>query len=430
MNIIDSFASFLSKEVERNPKNARKLLLLGWRSYLAYMKVRPDRLLPPSRRYLSQAVMGEVLTAFSDPKHSCMCSLFVPGEPLSAAGLHPYSVEALSAFLAGTHVENVFTDVTGSRGVPETMCSFHRVFLGAAESSLMPAPPFLVYTNLACDGNMITFPYLKKKYGIPAFFIDVPWERSRESVDYVAEELRKMTKFLSEQTGRKITDEMISEAVRRSNRASSSYLKYLDSVKSRQIRSGMTAEMYGIFVSRILSGSKISENYTRLLLRDITAAKPMNAVKLVWIHVMPFMQPSLRNLLNDSDRICITASDIVSDGFRVVDTEDPYRGMAERMVYSAINGSTTARADYALSLAKRTGADGVVIFAHWGCKTTIGASGLIKEALESEKIPSLILDGDGCCPGNTADGQILTRMEAFLEMIEERKKAAEPAGTK
>ena len=423
MNIIDSFAQYLSKEVEKNPEAARRLLFFGWRSYLTYMKLRPDRKLPPSRRYLERTVMGEVLDAFSDPGHSCMCSLFVPGEPLAAAGIHPYSVEALSAFLAGTHVENVFTNVTGDKGVPETMCSFHRVFLGAAESDLMPRPPFLIYTNLACDGNMITFPYLKQRFQVPAFFIDVPWERSLESVDYVADELRRMTAFLSEQTGKTITGEMLREAVSRSNRASSSYEKCLDLMRSRQIRTGMTAEMYGIFVSRILSGSKISERYARLLLRDLTAAGPMHAVKLVWIHVMPFMQPSLRALLNDSDSVCTVASDIVSDGFRVVDSGDPYRGMAERMVYSAFNGSTTARADYALSLAKRTGADGAVIFSHWGCKTTIGASGLIKEALETEHIPALILDGDACCPGNTADGQIRTRMQAFLEMLEERKGA-------
>lgn len=428
MNIIDSFAAFLAREVDRNPLAARRILLTGWRAYLTYMKIHPDRLLPPSKRYLSEAVMGAVLEAFSKPAESCMCSLFVPGEPLAAAGVKPYSVEALSAYLAGTHVENVFTDVTGSKGVPETMCSFHRVFLGAAESGLMPKPPYLIYTNLACDGNMITFPYLQKKYNIPAFYIDVPWERSVESVDYVAEQLRKMTAFLSDVTGRRITEEMVRESVRRANRASSAYQRQLDYQRVHQLRSGMTAEMYGIFVSRILSGSRISEKYTRLLLRDVQAGKPMDAVRLVWIHTMPFMQPSLRSLLNDSDRITVTAADIVSDGFRIVDAERPYRGMAQRMVYSVFNGSATARADYAVSLAKRTGADGAVVFSHWGCKTTIGASGLIREALEEEQIPCLILDGDGCCPGNTADGQVRTRMEAFLEMLEDRRRT-EKEGT-
>ena len=343
-------------------------------------------------------------------------------EPLAAAGIHPYSVEALSAFLAGTHVENVFTNVTGDKGVPETMCSFHRVFLGAAESDLMPRPPFLIYTNLACDGNMITFPYLKQRFQVPAFFIDVPWERSRESVDYVADELRRMTAFLSEQTGKTITGEMLREAVSRSNRASSSYEKCLDLMRSRQIRTGMTAEMYGIFVSRILSGSKISERYARLLLRDLTAAGPMHAVKLVWIHVMPFMQPSLRKLFSFSDRIYLTANDIVYDAFRPFRSKDPYEAMAARMVYSAFNGKTEARIDCAEQMVRDTNAEGVILFAHWGCRTTIGASGLIRDALEARGIPTLILEADGCNPANSPDGQLMTRVEAFMEMLEEKRR--------
>ena len=30
------------------------------------------------------------------------------------------------------------------------------------------------------------------------------------------------------------------------------------------------------------------------------------------------------------------------------------------------------------------------------------------------------LDGDACCPANTGDGQLATRMQAFLELLEAR----------
>ena len=61
-----------------------------------------------------------------------MVSIFVPGELLTAAGLTPYSVEALSCFIAGTKCEQAFLRQTEKEGFPETMCSYHRVFLGAA----------------------------------------------------------------------------------------------------------------------------------------------------------------------------------------------------------------------------------------------------------------------------------------------------------
>lgn len=61
-----------------------------------------------------------------------MVSIFVPGELLTAAGLTPYSVEAMSCFIAGTQCEQPFLRKTEEEGFPETMCSYHRVFLGAS----------------------------------------------------------------------------------------------------------------------------------------------------------------------------------------------------------------------------------------------------------------------------------------------------------
>ncbi len=33
----------------------------------------------------------------------------------------------------------------------------------------------------------------------------------------------------------------------------------------------------------------------------------------------------------------------------------------------------------------------------------------------------MILDGDGCNPANTSDGQVSTRLQAFIEMLEKAK---------
>ena len=71
------------------------------------------------------------------------------------------------------------------------------------------------------------------------------------------------------------------------------------------------------------------------------------------------------------------------------------------------------------SLAERLTPDAVIQFCHWGCKQSSGCSLLLKEKLQEMGIPMLILDGDGIDRRNSHDGQIRTRLEAFLEMIEE-----------
>ncbi len=427
MNIIDTFGNVLGKELEKNPPVARKMLKTGYRAFETFGKIHPDKRLTPAQRYVANAVMDVIIDALSKPEQSAMCSLFVPGEPMAAAGITPYSVEALSCFLAGTHIEKIFLDKTSELGMPETMCSFHRVFLGAAETSLMPKPKFLMYTNLACDGNMMTFPYLKDKYGIPAYFIDVPYEKTKDSLHDLTESLKEMTVFLQDVTGKTITDDDLRLALRRQNRSAAEYRKHIEMLRSAALTTHMTSDMYGIFMARILAGTKVTNRYTNLLVKDAARAAEEYAksgkkpLRIAWVHLMPFMQPSLRSLFNFSDRLVFTASDIVYDGFRIVDETDSYEAMAKKLLFSAFNGDSSARINCAREMVKNTGAEGVVVFTHWGCKTTIGASGLIRDALESDGTPVLVLDGDGCNPANASDGQMVTRVEAFLEMLEERR---------
>ena len=104
-------------------------------------------------------------------------------------------------------------------------------------------------------------------------------------------------------------------------------------------------------------------------------------------------------------------------------SSDPYEAMAEKMVNCIYNGSVKQRIRRAEELAELTEADGGILFAHWGCKNTIGASGLIRNSLEKAGLPTIVLDGDGCNPANTSDGQVSTRLQAYLEMLRESREA-------
>lgn len=95
--------------------------------------------------------------------------------------------------------------------------------------------------------------------------------------------------------------------------------------------------------------------------------------------------------------------------------------MAKRLVYNINNGGAHRRIDAAISYAEKLHADGVIVFGQWGCKQTMGMSQLAKISLEAHGFPTLVLDGDGCDPRNVADGQMLTRISAFLEQLEAKR---------
>ena len=73
--------------------------------------------------------------------------------------------------------------------------------------------------------------------------------------------------------------------------------------------------------------------------------------------------------------------------------------------------------DEVAKFAQEFQADGVINFCHWGCKQSAGGVMLLKEKMQELEIPFLNLDGDGMDRRNSHDGQIKTRLEAFLELL-------------
>ena len=425
MNIIDRFGTVIGSQSLKDPQKARRLLLTGYRLQEKRLHFFPDRELPPSGQYVARVVMKNIIQSLTRPEHAAMVSIFVPGELVTASGLNPYSVEALSCFLAGTKCEQAFLRKTEEEGFPETMCSYHRVFLGAALTGLLPTPKCMIYTNLACDGNMMTFPYLKDSYDCPGFYIDVPYEKTRESVLYVADQLRKLKRFLEDVTGKRISEETVRITVDNSRKAAVNYKEQLLLRKDHDPVTSLTNELYALFMCHLLAGSDAAVDYTRMLLEDVKKAPEGDGLSVIWMHTLPFLQEPVKELFNYSKKLHIRACDFIADGFREMHSEDPYEAMAEKMVYCIYNGNVNQRIELAEKLAETTKADGGILFAHWGCKGTIGASSLIKHALEDADVPTMILDGDGCNPANTSDGQVATRLQAFLEMLEKGKEEAQ-----
>ena len=76
---------------------------------------------------------------------------------------------------------------------------------------MLPKPKCIVYTNLTCDANLLTFRTLADFYQVPAFAIDVPWQQNEENVQYVADQLRELKVFLEKHTGKTISEDALEE---------------------------------------------------------------------------------------------------------------------------------------------------------------------------------------------------------------------------
>ncbi|MBD5083392.1 MAG: 2-hydroxyacyl-CoA dehydratase [Clostridiales bacterium] len=355
--------------------------------------------------------------------NSAIVSLYLPCEILHAMGIYQMFPEALSCYLAAAGSEKVFIETAENNGIPKTLCSYHKAFIGMVESGVLPKPRFVINTSLACDVNHLSFRRAADFYNIPHFMIDVPSEYNEKNLKYVENQLMDMTAFIEKNSGIKLDENKLAEVMNRSRNTIKNYRKMLEFRKDIFLSDEMTSHMLSVFATHVMLGTKEAEKYTADMIKQMSACpKERKGVRLLWVHTLPYWQDALRDLINFTDRCEIVACDMAFDAIDVnVEEDNPYRFMSDRLLRNTVNGSRENRINAVLKYAKELDADGVVWYCHWGCKQTAGSSSAAKEILEKNGIPTLILDGDGCNSQNVNDGQTVTRMEAFLELLENRK---------
>lgn len=413
------FGQHLEKTLQKDPERARREILFAWKAQKAVFRHHPFPQLMPADQKLSEIMLSSMIEPLQHPDRSCIVSILTPCELVQEAGLLPYNVEGFSNCISATRCERGCIQAAEQSGIPDTLCSYHKTFLGAAGLGLLPAPKCIVYTSLSCDANLLSFPSLQKQYDVPAFFLDVPMTPSEEAVEYVAQELQDLKPFLEEVSGHRISEEDLCARVARSHRTQQNLIRYQTLRADKTVGADLCTPLYTAITNNNLLGTGEMEQYSEQLLKDIAGQPPKEGLHLYWMHSIPYWSDALKAELRFSDRAQIVGCDMGELGFVPFDPTKPYEAMARRLVYNGMNGPASRRIQRGIEQAKRAGADGVIWFDHWGCKRTLGTALLAKTAFEEAGLPLLILDGDGCDHSHGGEGQTATRLEAFLEMLEQ-----------
>lgn len=420
-DIIEFFGNYIGSITETNPDKARKRLLEAYRLFYFYQKYFPSKDSTKSSQILANSCMHTVIDSLSKPEETVLVSLFTPCELLYAFSLQPLCAEMFSSFLNGTKAERPFVLKAEENGISETYCSYHKILVGSILSGLFPRVSCIVNTSLACDANNLTFKFASHELGLPQYFIDVPYENTQEAIEYVKEELIELTKALESFTGKKLDIEKLKEITYRSNQTLALMRETIPYRKTRWLTNDLTSEMYEAILMHTGLGSKEALDYALQKLQDYQNAPTNNGLKILWMHSNPFWQDAVKNVLNNKAEQHIVATELSFENW-FVEEDDPYTFMAKRLIYSSYNGQIQRRIQRNLEMAKELDVDGIICFCHWGCKQGSDCANLISKKMMEENYPILILNGDGVDRANASDGQISTRLEAFMEMLKEKQK--------
>lgn len=423
LSVVDKYIDYVRNEAIENPEKSFPKMVLGFKANKLKTKLLPKKNISKGYQKLEAMMMSLVADSLSKEKSYVWSNIFAPCEIMQCFDLNTLSIECLSCYLTGYHLEDYFIDFAQNTGLAPTLCSYHKTFVGAVDSGVIPNPVYAVTTSLSCDGNLNTFRYLEKKKGVPFTFLDIPYEEDEASVSYLAEQLKQLTIELEERFQKPFDIEKLKQAIRIENETRKELFHFFELQKKHYYPGELISQLYLMMGTHLMMGRPEFLELVRFLNKDIATYPVFEGKRILWVHLLPFYQESLRNYFNSSDKYQVIASDIIIDFMDELDESRPFEALATKIIRNLYNGSYSHKADMIGTLVDEIQPDAIIHFCHWGCKQASGGSVLLKERMKEKEIPMLILDGDGIDKRNSHDGQIKTRLEAFLELIETEGKS-------
>ena len=418
MDLIHFFGDTVTKHLYDHPAFTRNFVRLGYGAQQLMLNMLPNPSLLPSQQYAAKICLKYIREPMNAPERAALVNLFMPCELLHAMDISPLCAEGVSAFLSGGKCDTACLQKADEMGIPDTYCSFHKTLLGAVYTGLIRPPLFIASTNIVCDANFSTFNAIAAHCKIPKFLIDVPSDEHEDAVMYVTEQLSMFVDFMEELLGCNLSWERFMKAVANTNRSVASHERFLSALETRCMPTTATFEMYRLLTSHILLGTDETAEFYDRLASDAQGCEISSRKRILWCHVMPFGMDTMDAAFFSNGAYQLLPTDLHYDAMLPLDPQQPLHSIASRLVANHLNGRVEKRIDALLAMAKRLHADGAVMFCHWGCKASNGSAFLLRDALQSEGIPAIVLDGDACDRRNMSEGQFSTRMQAFFEMLE------------
>lgn len=421
MSIVEKYIEYVKNEAVEKPEKSWNKILLGYKANKWMTRIAPNRDISKGYQKLESMMMSLVADSLVKKDSYVWGNIFAPSEIIQCFGLSSLSIECLSCYLGGFRLEDYFIDYAQDMGIAPTLCSYHKTFVGGVESGVVQPPRYAVTTSLSCDGNLNTFRYLEKTAGVPFTFLDVPYDDDDLSVKYLAGQLRSLADNLAELTGKPFCEEQLREIIRVENETRKELKTFFRHQKERHYPAEMVSHLYLMMGMHLLIGSREFLDLIRFMNDEISQAPSFEGTKIMWVHLIPFYQETLKKYFNSSSDYQIVATDMSLDFAEMLDEDHPFEALAKKTIRNLFNGSYDQKSRRLAQMASELRPDAVINFCHWGCKQAFGGSMLLKEKMQELGIPMINLDGDGIDKRNSHDGQIKTRLEAFLEMIKETK---------
>lgn len=338
----------------------------------------------------------------------------------------------------------VLFDAATRLGIGDATC-YSRAALGAfAKHSYFPDPDLVVAsTGASCD-DYSGVEQLTAGMATEMLWVESPWRKGCAACgggfavepgtrDFLAAEYRRVVERLERLNGLRLTDADLAASVRKSNRVR----VLTDRLRECGYRHGALPALEMMIVefgclhyySDVDEWIAVLDDLLATCERRVRRGERIvaeDALRVVWI--TPPADPLFLCFLEDRGARVVGSEYVINQALVAIgETGRPVEALADSFLQASLIGSSRERADIAIAQARERGAEGVVISGILGGSHCAMESHLIAGRVKEElDIP--VLQFDVPEPSREINQQLGTRIDAFLEVLAERRSQTRRTG--
>lgn len=363
-----------------------------------------------------------------------------PVEPLIAMDVIPVYPENHGAMIGASKMGAGLCETAEAMGYSSDLCSYARSDIACATVNGgpiggLPRPDMLVCCNNICGTVLKWYEVQARYFNVPLFILDTPFCHvgfADEARRYVRRQLDEYVLFLERACGRKMDHDRLEEVGKLSLEGQRLWQAVLDTTTSRPAPMSAFDAFYHLALIVTLRGTReVVDYYTRLLekMKDRAArgigAVPNEKYRLLWDNLPIWHRTRWLSQAFASHDACLVADTYTSawcGTTKYIDEDHFFDSMAEAYTRIYLNIGVDEMARMVIEMVDKYQVDGIVMHSNRSCKPYSLGQYDIQRIVEKERgIPSLLIEADMVDERSFSESQVATRIDAFMEMIKQRK---------
>ncbi|MFA5906458.1 MAG: 2-hydroxyacyl-CoA dehydratase [Desulfobacula sp.] len=382
----------------------------------------------------------EALSAGQNNKPVAWITSGGPVEPLVAMDIIPVYPENHGAMIGSAKMGEDLCAKAEDMGYSSDLCSYARADIACSvvkggPIGGLPRPDMLICCNNICGTVLKWYEVQARFYNVPLFILDTPichTGYSLEIAKYVRTQVDEYIAFLENMTQKKLDRDKMNEVGKLSLEGQRLWQKVLNTTAHKP--SPMSAFDAFFFLALIvtLRGTRIPVDFYKELIeemeqriKDGISSVPDEKYRLLWDNLPVWYQLKWLSKKFSDHNACLVADTYTSawcGTIKYIDENNFLDSMAEAYTRIYLNIGVDEMADGVLDMIRFYDVDGFVMHSNRSCKPySFGQMDIMKIVREKAGIPVLMIEADMTDPRSFSQSQVETRIDAFMEIIKQRK---------